>query len=315
MTRAPDVGEDPALSIILVPDTYRPSFPAGLEAFLRQAVEPRRFELVVVDWRDGPSYQPLTEKYRAHPGASRVTYQRCAQRGRAAMNNLGVELARAPIVCFCADDFVPGSSFVAAHLDHHAQNPEPTCVGVGPAVAPEAMRRASPFLAWLEDSGELFGARFRDRAAALPAGFFYVANASLKRSLIAVAGRFDERLPFPACDDLDYGQRLQGLGMISQLLPEAVCVHDHLVTLPDRRAQVEWAGRAAVILSSPTATPWHERARYERARAVVRIHLAALRGWGQHARREGPRVAFWRLALMSAYLAGYWRELRAQGAV
>src|SRR5262245_5722126 len=241
---------DPALSVILVADTYRPSFPEGFEAFLHQTADPRTFELVVVDWRDGPSYQSLVEKLRAHSRAPRVTYRRSPNRGRAAMNNLGVEITAAPIVCFCADDFIPGPSFVAAHLAYHAENPELTYVGVGPAVAPEEMRRASPFLAWLEDSGELFGARFQDRAAPLPSAFFYVGNASLKRSLMATAGRFDERLPFPACDDLHYGQRLRGLGMVSQLVPEAVCIHDHLVTLPDRREQVTWAGRAAVILSA-----------------------------------------------------------------
>src|SRR5258705_9018328 len=107
---------NPALSVILVPDTNRPSFPAGIGAFVRQTVGPLAFELVIADWEGGVSYRPLVDRVREEPCAPKVTYLRSPRRGRAAMNNLGMSHANAPLLCFCADDFVPGPSYVEAHL-------------------------------------------------------------------------------------------------------------------------------------------------------------------------------------------------------
>lgn len=298
-------GHGPAISVILVPDTYRPSFPAGLEAFLAQTAGAQAFELVVVDWDAGPSHRTVVERMRSRSGSPSITYLRCPQRGRAAMNNLGVRHARAPLLFFCADDFIPDPSCVEAHLAYHAAHPESTRVAIGPAVATADMRRASPFLAWLEDSGELFGARFREPSAPFPPGFFYVGNASLKRSLCERAGRFDERLPFPAYDDLDYGRRLIRLGMVSELVPAARCIHDHLLTLADRRTQVGWAGAATAILSTP------EGDMDERRWHFVKVHLATFRHFCLAARQGGPRIAWWRLSLASAFLAAYRRQMRS----
>jgi GT2 family glycosyltransferase len=283
-----------------VPDTYRRSFPGGLDGFLEQTLDPQAFELVLVDWEGGPSYLPLVESARAHPRAPRIAYLRGAQRGRAALNNLAVARAAAPILCFCADDFIPGRGYAEAHLAFHAAHPDAGDVAIGPGVATPEMRRASPFLAWLEDSGELFGARFQDPSAELPAGYFYIANCSLKRALYEQAGPFDERLLFPAHDDLDYGRRLARLGMRSELVPAARCIHDHLVTLPDRRAQLEWAGTSEAILAPAGA------------RRLVRLHLQTLRAWLRAARRDGPRVAWWRWSLASAFLSAYRRQLRSR---
>jgi GT2 family glycosyltransferase len=294
------------LSVIIVPDTRRSAFPGGLEAFLGQSTGPEAFELVVVDWLSGPSYEPVVDRLRAHPRAPRVVYRRSAGRGRGAMNNVGVAHARGATLCFCADDFVPGPTFVEAHLAFHARCPEPTSVAIGAGLAPDALRDASPFLEWLEDSGELFGVQFRDPAAALPPGYFYIGNASMKRSLVERAGPFDERFEFSAGDDLEYGQRLASLGMRSELVPGARCIHDHPLTLADRREQMSWAGRSSAILAAPSGSP---RARaIARARATARVHLDTLRDWGRAARRDRPRAALWRLALAWAFLDGYRRE-------
>src|SRR5262249_10713609 len=120
MVTVQGVSLQPDISVILVPDTYRPSFPSGLDAL---RVQNGRYAIVLVDWEGGPSYRHLLDGL---PG----TYARCPLRGRAAMNNLGVAKARAPLLCFLADDFVPGPGFVEAYLAHHAARPEPTRIGI-----------------------------------------------------------------------------------------------------------------------------------------------------------------------------------------
>ena len=293
----------PALSVIFVADTGRPSFPAGVEAFLTQTVDAGAFELLVVDWEGGPSYLPLVERARSHARAPRISYLRAPRRGRAALNNLGVSHASAPLLCFCADDFVPGPTYVESHLHYHAAHPEPTRVAIGPGVATSEMRRASPFLAWLEDSGELFGARFDEPSTPLPAGYFYLGNASLKRSLYEKAGPFDERLPFAAYDDLEYGRRLTELGMVSELVPAACCIHDHLITLADRRIQLGQAGVSAALLSTPNMRTderrWH----------LLKVHIQTFREWCRSASHDGPRIAWWRLLLALAFLNAYRHQM------
>ena len=301
-------GTDPAISVILVPDTFRASFPSGLDAFLRQTAAPTTFELVVVDWEGGPSHQHLVARLRSDPRAPRVTYVPCARRERTVLNNLGVARAAAPILCFCADDFVPDPGYVAAHVAYHAAHPETTRVAIGPGVAPPEMRRASPFLAWLEDSGELFGMRFREPPSAVPEAYFFLANTSMKRAFFDEAGPFDERLPFPAYDDLEYGWRLHRRGMVSELVPAARCVHDHLIWLADRCVQAGWAGTSAALLSEADV-PVDERGCH-----VAKLHVATLRQWWRDARRDGPRVARWRLAVHAAFLRGYRRQMAAAAA-
>jgi len=220
------------------------------------------------------------------------------------MNNAGVARARAPLLCFCADDFIPCAAFIESHLAFHAAHPQPAAVAIGPAFSPPEMRSASPFLAWLEDTGQLFGAPVHDAAQPLPEGFFYVANASLKRSLYAQAGPFDERLPFAAYDDMEYGRRLAQLGMTSELVPGASCIHDHPLTLRSRCTQLRWAGASAAILSPPSVSAG------ERRRHLARVHLTALRDWLRLSRHGGLRAAWWRLSLTVAFLAGYRRQMR-----
>src|SRR6185369_7872389 len=166
------IGGGPAISVILAADTYRGVHPARLEAFLEQSAGTDAFELITVDWARDPRYRPLVERLASHARAPRLEYVSTAARGRAAMNNLGVARARAPLLCFCADDFIPCRTFVASHLAYHAAHPEPTRVAIGPAASPPEMRRASPFLVWLEDTGQLFGAPLHDPAQPLPPRFF-----------------------------------------------------------------------------------------------------------------------------------------------
>jgi hypothetical protein len=291
----------PAITIILVADTFRAAFPEGLEPFLQQTVDPGTFELVLVDWAGGTSYRTLADRVLSHPGAPRITYLRCPVAARAAMNNLGLSRATTPLVGFCADDFVPSPSYVAAHLAYHAAHPERTRVAIGPGFSPPHLRAASPFLAWLEDSGELFGVRFREPSPPLPTTYFYLANVSLKRSFCDEAGPFDERLPYPAHDDLAYGRRLTQLGMVAELIGDAACVHEHLITLSDRRIQLGWAGASAAILGSG------EVGGTERRQRPAWLD-AALRQWSR-ALGDGPRSVGWRLSLGFAFLTGYGRQM------
>ena len=300
MTSAPKSDDSPLISVIVAADASRAAFPGELRAFLDQTAGARSFELIVVDWQGGPSHQHVVDALRAERRAPTTKYARSPERGRAALNNLGVAHAVAPILCFCADDFIPGSGYVASHLEYHTAHPATTRVAIGAGVSPDELRQASPFLRWLEDTGELFGANFRRTDTALPPGFFYIGNASFKRELYDAAGPFDERLPFAAYDDLDYGQRLLRLGTISELVPTACCLHDHLIFLEDREQQMRLAGASLAILNQGR---FGSRGHWQ----LFKVHLGTLRGLLTRFGHEAPRATYWRSRLASAFLTGYRR--------
>lgn len=290
----------PAISVIVAQDTYRPVL-SCLEALVTQTLPPEKYELVLVDWTHGESSEARVARVRSRPHAPVIRYARCNNRGRAAINNLGVALSSAPLLCFCADDFVPSSSFVAAHLAHHEARPESTRIGIGGALATPEMRSASPFLAWLEDSNLLFGVRFHDPAVVVPRDFFYAANVSIKRELFERVGGFNERLPFPTHDDWELGLRLAEHDTVSEWIPEAMCVHDHIVSLVDRVEQMRQAGASAAMLERRGSAVDRQSTR----------RLARLVHYLLNMRHDGFVGLYWRLALASAYAAAYARELAA----
>jgi GT2 family glycosyltransferase len=289
----------PAISVIVAQDSYRPTL-ACLDAFLSQSVTSDMFEIIIVDWSAGESYETRTARARSHANAPTIKYARCKDRGRAAMNNLGVSLANAPLLCFCADDFVPGPTFVAAHLAHHELYPELNRIGVGGALAAPAMRDESPFLAWLEDNNLLFGVRFHDANVVVPPDYFYAANSSIKRELFERVGRFDEMLPFPTHDDWEFGRRLVRHDTVSEWIPGALCIHDHVLNLEERIEHMRQAGASAAMLNRRSAHAPREQA--ARRRAQLRRFLTDLS-------RDRLVGTYWRLALACAYASAYAREL------
>lgn len=177
---------------------------------------------------------------------------------RAKAMNAGIALTTAPILYFLADDFVPVPGAVVAHRDYHRRCLDSELSALGPGFFNAKIR--THFMHWLEESGSLFGVPFGQITGSLPHGFWYGANASLKREMFQRVGAFDEDFPHDAWDDYEYSQRLFRAGMRVDYLPEAGCLHEHVVSMAERRLSVRRAGEAAVIFESkyPGQYPWQK---------------------------------------------------------
>jgi GT2 family glycosyltransferase len=259
--------------------------------------------VIAVDAHRLRPWRAAHEALRGRPGVPRVSYRQLPAGGRARSLNLALEQARAPLVVFLADDFIVRPDFLERHLALHERRPEREVVGIGRALIPPHARRG-PFAAWLESTGELFGVPLDDDAASVPEYFFYVGNASVKRELLDAAGRFDEDFPHHCWDDYDLALRLRAAGMRAELVPEANAVHEHPITLRERRRQTREAGESAAIAERkyPGPHPWLAPG----AVGVWRWRAAAWKWRLAHlvTRREELRARHYDRSLKAAYAAG-----------
>jgi GT2 family glycosyltransferase len=227
-------------SVVIALNPHENDFERVLEAYLHQTAPPSSFEIIVVNSGARSDVRAKLDR------ASRIMPVRLIEierYGRAAANNAGVRAAQSNLIVFMADDFVPCTTLVRAHIDFH-RHAGARAVGIGPAFFADELRE-DPFRRWFEDSGLLFGIPFCMAGSDWPQGFFYVGNASMHRSLFEELGRFDEAFEHDLTDDFEFSLRLRRQGGRTHFLPKARCSHEHDVTLDERIEVSRRSGEAA----------------------------------------------------------------------
>jgi GT2 family glycosyltransferase len=286
---------------------YCGDHPLLAETLTKLAVQdaaPEEFEVVVIDYDPGQNWTQYTSGFAHRHPRMTIQYHRMENGTRARALNWGVKHASAPVVVLLADDFMAQPGLVSAHLKFHEENPAREWVGIGPGFFPEHLRSCE-FRRWLEDSGSLFGISFMDGARDMHDKFFYVGNTSLKKAFFIAAGGLDEDFPYAAWEDYEMGLRLTDAGMRARFVAEATALHDHPVTLAERRAAMREAGASAVILerkhtgeqqwrSQCAQPPWlhHAKATY----AGFKHHLT---------RNPGDLDRYYRKTLAASFVSAY----------
>jgi hypothetical protein len=252
-------------------------------------------ELVVVDDLRGGADASALDELRARHGISVVALH-CASAARATRNNLAAAHASGELLIFLADDFDPCPDLVATHAAYHAWNRDPVAVGIGAGLFPDEIRR-DPFARWLEDSGQVFGVSMRRTMAVWPRTFFYAGNASIMKAGFDALQGFNERFPYDAWDDYEFGLRWAARGGYSQFLPGAAAAHRHLLTLEERCAAMRRAGASARMLESA-----HPHAPHEWRAMVMRERQPIVVGADAPAH---VRIAAYLQELEGAFRRGY----------
>ena len=230
----------------------------ALAIFAAQDAFPEDYEIVIVDYHPDSDCSESVEEFNRTHAPLALNYFKIQNGSRARAINAGVKQANAPLVVILADDFMPNSQFVTAHLQFHQENSDEEIVGIGPALFPDHLLNCD-FRKWLEDSGTLFGVSFTTNKQSIPENFFYIPNTSLKKSFFLKAGGLDEDFPYAAWDDYELGLRLKALGMRCQLVAQGFARHEHPVTLSERSAAMAEAAASAVIFEGKYSgrQPWH----------------------------------------------------------
>ncbi|MCC6071584.1 glycosyltransferase family 2 protein [Massilia sp. GCM10020059] len=148
-----------------------------LDAIMRQTLEGRRVEVIVVDDNPRHNTRQLVAVWRASAGERGPDLKYLPNNGPggpAAVRNLGWRSARAPIVAFTEDDTVPSPSWLKHGLDAFTDN-----------VDAVSGRVEMPPTGALTD--------YQREARRLEQAEFAIANCFCRKSILEKLGGFDER--------------------------------------------------------------------------------------------------------------------------
>jgi GT2 family glycosyltransferase len=182
-----------------------------VDALLAQTLDPRRFEIVIVD--DGsasPTREHVMAELALRRRARRTPVLRFlwqpVNRGPATARNCGILAARGRVIAFTDDDTVPNPDWLAAGLAAIASGADAVAGQVDvplPAVPTDYERDA----------------------AGLSRAIFVTANCFVRRDLLAAVGGFDERFRCAWREDTDLCFRLRASGAIVRSSRAARVVH------------------------------------------------------------------------------------------
>lgn len=233
------------LSVVIPTRDRRAALEETLAAFASQRVE-GEWEVVVVD--NGSSDDTIAraeEAAASFPVPLRVLRE--PRPGPAAARNSGARAAGGELILYTGDDTAPADDrFVASHIELHAARPEETYLVLGRATW-RTDKPVTELMEWLEHGGTQFQ---YDRLQPGPVPverYFYTPNVSLKRALWERTGGFDERFPFAAIEDTEYGLRLAAAGAVLDYHPEIVVLHDHPTPLDASLRRMVKVGQSAAL--------------------------------------------------------------------
>ena len=233
-----------SLLTIIIPTHNRK--PVLLETLERLPARQNDFEVLVVDdgSTDGTSAAVAAIADRL-PYPLRLHTQ--AQSGPAAARNRALADARGEISLFLGDDTRPLGDMLDCHRRFHERFPDEHEALLGRV---EWAREPPPteLMAWLEDSGIQFGfgilERQMGRDRRVPGRFFYTSNVSAKTAFLRRHNGFDEEFRAAACEDTEFGERLEAAGMRLAYDSDAVVEHEHPTDLTRAVGRMKVVGRS-----------------------------------------------------------------------
>ncbi|MCR6476971.1 glycosyltransferase [Variovorax sp. ZS18.2.2] len=183
--------------------------PMVLAALARQTLDQNRFEVIAID--DG-STDTTPQVLDAWKDRLPLRIVRPNHAGLAAAKNLGVFMARAPLVVFLDDDDVADPDLLTAHLAAHIANPDLAVAILGRTrLAPEVA--ASPLMHHVTEVGcQLFSYGWMKPGQQLSHTEFWGGRSSCKRELLVQHGVFRPEFHF-GCEDIELGWRLAARGL------------------------------------------------------------------------------------------------------
>jgi GT2 family glycosyltransferase len=201
----------PEVSVVIPTRDRAARLAAALEALRAQALDPKRFEVVVVDDGSSDGTEALLASAAAGDGAPAVRSLRLTGQGPAAARNAGWRAARAPLIAFTDDDCEPTADWLDELIRAAAASPGAIVQGATGPIPRESELLSRPFS--------------RTRVIDGPSPWFATCNIAYPRELLERLDGFDELFPEALGEDTDLGWRALEGGARVEFAPAAVVHH------------------------------------------------------------------------------------------
>lgn len=199
----------PEISALLTTYNRASLLPRVLEGLVRQSLQHARFEVIAID--DG-STDETPQILAAWQDRLPMRIVRQNQAGLAAAKNLGLFMARAPLLIFLDDDDVAEPDLLVTHLAAHLANSNPAMAVLGrTTLTPEVAQ--IPVMHHVTKVGcQLFSYDWINPGQVLDYTAFWGGRSSCKRELLVHHGMFHPDFRF-GCEDIELGWRLSVHGL------------------------------------------------------------------------------------------------------
>lgn len=221
-----------------------------LESMTQQTLPAERFEVIVIDDASGDGTDELLRSWTTKlPDLRYESLERNG--GPARARNRGIELAQGDVVVFLDDDVAGAPDLLAQHAAFHDELDDPQRALLG-RVDWHPDLKVTRFMKWLDASGLQFAfdAGLEEGEVDEPYLVFYMANISIRRSMLDDVGGFDERFPNPAYEDYELGWRLVQRGLRLTYRPQARAFHTRGIDLETFRRRTAMVAESAMFLRS-----------------------------------------------------------------
>lgn len=239
---------------IIIPTYNRASIlKKCLEALNRQTLNPKNFEVIVVNDGGEDNTPKVLEKFKKKPWKLTGIEQKNAGQGKA--RNHGLKYAKGRIILLLGDDILLEKHALEEHLKSHTEHPKDFIAVLGFIDwAPDL--KVNDYMRWMVNGSSIFG-KFGGHQFAFEKlergekpnfNFFYTSNISLKRNFLG-KNPFDLAFSNYGWEDIDLGYRLEkekGMKMIYN--KKAIGYHDHAMDESGLAKRMEMIGRSAHII-------------------------------------------------------------------
>lgn len=236
---------DVALSIIMPCCNRGHLLPRILQAYEQQR-DAAPFEVIAVDDASSDDTPHLLQNFEAQRFDFRFAC-RPRNEGPAAARNLGLSLARAPLIAFVGDDICPADDFVAAHVRAHQADADEGAAVLGKTVWPIDLPQNTLMMHIDGLGAQQFSYHYMHDGAFYDYRHLYTSNVSIKRRFLErYHDRFDTSFPYAAFEDAELGWRLQRRGLRIRYHAAIIASHYHYSTVwsfserQQRCGQMSW---------------------------------------------------------------------------
>jgi glycosyltransferase involved in cell wall biosynthesis len=237
------VSGPPRISVVVPTYQRRALLERCLVSLVRQTLPRREFEVVVVDDGSSDGTAEIANAWRQWLPLEVARQRNC---GPSPARNLGILMARAPIVLLFDDDESAHEDLLASHLRAHERFPELTTGILGHTGWSPGLP-LTPLMHYVTEVGQfLLSYPSVPRDQPLEFSYFWTGRLSAKRDLFTQYGLFSPALR--RLEDIELGWRLSRHGLQMRYWPEARSYRETAVAFDDFCQRMETDGAAIIRL-------------------------------------------------------------------